>query len=136
MEARDGPLSREAVRMPAPHRRTTTQRGLGWTHQKHRAGLLRRHLDGTPCPCSRLDCGPGCPCRRAGRGLPMWRDPTRNVDGMALEADHQLARSRGGRVADRLLLATCNRSRGDGTRTYRPGGGEEHYRPPTSSRDW
>jgi hypothetical protein len=46
----------------------------------------------------------------------MYRDRSRNVDGMALEADHTVARARGGTRADRLLIATCNRSRGDGTR--------------------
>lgn len=47
----------------------------------------------------------------------MWRDPASNVDLMPLEADHgALARSLGGGKADRLLIATCNRSRGNGTR--------------------
>ena len=46
----------------------------------------------------------------------MYRDPARNYDGMPLEADHEQARSQGGTRATRLLLATCNRSRGDGTR--------------------
>jgi hypothetical protein len=48
----------------------------------------------------------------------MWRDPTLNPDGLPLEADHTIARSQGGTHADRLLLATCNRSRGDGTRAH------------------
>lgn len=97
-----------------PAHRTTTQRGLGWTHQKRREQLLRNHTDGTPCPCQ-PGCGPGCICRGT-NGLPMYRDPARNPDRMPLEADHTLARSLGGTTADRLLLATCNRSRGDGTR--------------------
>ena len=46
----------------------------------------------------------------------MYRDPMLNPDGLPLEADHTIARSQGGVLADRLLLATCNRSRGDGTR--------------------
>ena len=46
----------------------------------------------------------------------MYRDKALNVDGMALEANHTTARSQGGRRADRLLIATCNRSCGDGTR--------------------
>ncbi|NUR09343.1 MAG: hypothetical protein HOQ45_20360 [Nocardioidaceae bacterium] len=61
----------------------------------------------------------------------MYRDPARNPDGMPLEADHTQARSQGGRRADRLLLATCNRSRGDGTRTVTPTG-----RPDWWTRDW
>lgn len=92
-------------------------RGLGWAHQQQRRRLLARHRDGTPCPCLDDDtCGPACPCRPAGVGLPMHRKAERNADGMPLEADHTLARSQGGTLADRLMLATCNRSRGDGTR--------------------
>jgi hypothetical protein len=83
----------------------------------------------------------------------MYRDPSRNVDGLTLEADHTLARSQGGTRADRLLLATCNRSRGDGTRLGRAdsgygqvtGGTEGPWPinpmvgkpvPPWQSRDW
>ena len=96
---------------------TTTQQGLGWTHQKRRAALLAAHEDGTPCPCLADDaCGPACLCRPHGRGLPMYADPTLNADGLALHADHSQSRSRGGRMADRLMLATCNTSRGDGSR--------------------
>lgn len=99
---------------------SSTARGLGYAHRKIRARLIANHADGTPCPCLAEDmCGRGCPCRRAGRGLPMYRDANLNVDGMALEADHSIARSLGGTKADRLLLATCNRSRGDGTRVGR-----------------
>lgn len=98
-------------------KKTTTGRGLGWEHQQQRERLLRRHVDGTPCPCLDLDdCGQACPCRPAGRGLPMYRDPSRNVDGRALQADHPIARSQGGRTAERLLLAVCNGSRGSGDR--------------------
>lgn len=106
--------------MPPHPARTTTQRGLGWTHQQRRAAMLRRHVDGTPCPCRPEDCGPGCPCRAAGRPLPMHRDPRLNADHMPLEADHTQPRSLGGTHADRLMLATCNRSRGDGTRRPTP----------------
>lgn len=107
-------------RTPAPAGPSTTARGLGWHHQRERARLLTLHVDGTPCPCLELDdCGPACPCRRLGVGVPMYRDPARNLDGRALQADHPLARSLGGRVASRLLLATCNASRGNGTRGRR-----------------
>lgn len=91
----------------------TTERGLGWTHQKRRARLLKRHIDGTPCPCQ-PGCGPGCICASNPYGLPMYRDPARNPDGLPLDADHSIARALGGTHADRLLLATCNRSRGTG----------------------
>ncbi len=46
----------------------------------------------------------------------MHRDPTRNPDQRALHADHTRARAHGGHLADRLLHATCNERRGDGTR--------------------
>ena len=44
----------------------------------------------------------------------MYREAWRNPDGRPLEADHSIARSLGGTKADRLLLSTCNRSRGNG----------------------
>ncbi|TFV90403.1 hypothetical protein [Blastococcus sp. CT_GayMR16] len=101
-----------------PARKSTTERGLGWQHQQDKRRTLARHKDGDPCPCLDLnDCGPACLCRPHGEGLPMYRDAARNPDGMPLELDHTLARSQGGTRGDRLLLATCNRSRGDGTRT-------------------
>lgn len=116
-------------------RKTTTGKGLGWQHQQQRARLLRSHRDGAPCPC--LDdnrCGPGCLCRPHGHGQPMYRDASRNPDGMPLEADHgELARSLGGKRADRLLLATCNRSRGDGTRIH---AASPMTRPAWWTRDW
>jgi len=108
--------------------KTTTQRGLGWEHQQQAAMLLRSHRDGTPCPCLEDGtCGPACLCRPGGRGLPMYRDRTRNADGRQLQADHTRARSQGGKRADRLMLATCNGSRGDGTRTPQA---------PTEASDW
>lgn len=119
--------------MPAS-RKTTTGKGLGWPHQQQKRRAISAHTDGTPCPCLDLnDCGPACPCRAAGQGLPMYRDPTRNVDGMMLELDHTLARSQGGKRGDRLLLATCNRSRGDGTRTT---ASAPFTRPASWTRDW
>lgn len=120
-------------------RPTTSEKRLGWPHQEKRRRLLASHTDGTPCPCLTPvdDCGPRCPCRAAGHGLPMYRDPARNPDGRALQADHTQARSRGGRaLADRLLLATCNASRGDGTRTPTPAGTTTRTRPAWWTRDW
>lgn len=107
-------------------------RTLDWAHKKQRARLIRNHRDGTPCPCLELnDCGDSCPCRAAGRGLPMYQDPARNPDRAPLEADHTIAWSQGGRRADRLLLRTCNRSRGDGTRAA-----AELGRPSWWTREW
>lgn len=81
--------------------KTTTERGLGWDHQRKREALLAVHRDGTPCWwCSR----------------PMYRDKHRNFDGQALAADHVRARAHGGTVASRLLHGSCNSSRGDGSR--------------------
>ncbi|MBF6411214.1 hypothetical protein [Nocardia farcinica] len=92
-------------------RRTTTQRGLGWTHRQQVAGLKARHVDGTPCWwCDR----------------PMYRDAGRNWDRRTLEGDHSKARSLGGTRADRLLHSTCNRERGDGRR--------DHMRPAITGR--
>jgi hypothetical protein len=107
---------RRGVVVPARKKRTTTQRGLGWDHQKRRDQLLKNHADGTPCPCQ-PGCGKNCPCQELppGQGLPMFRNATRNLDHRPLEADHTRARSRpGSGLADRLLLSTCNRSRGAG----------------------
>ncbi len=42
----------------------------------------------------------------------MYRNKALNADRMSLEADHSTPRAHGGTVADRLMLATCNRSRG------------------------
>lgn len=39
----------------------------------------------------------------------MWKFQT-------LDADHEVARSRGGRKANRLLHASCNRARKDGSK--------------------
>lgn len=84
-------------------RRTTTQRGLGWTHRQHVAGLRARHVDGSACWWC---------------GQPMFRDAGRNWDRRTLEGDHSKARSLGGTRADRLLHSVCNRQRGDGRRDH------------------
>ncbi|OZF09828.1 hypothetical protein CH300_00155 [Rhodococcus sp. 15-1154-1] len=72
--------------------KTTSQKGLGWDHQQTRKHLLAVHVDGTPC----------AHCKK-----PMFK-------WQALDADHELARSQGGTKANRLLHASCNRSRKDG----------------------
>lgn len=85
---------------PTPPK-TTTERGLGWEHQRKREALLAVHRDGAPCWwCAR----------------PMYRDKARNFDGQALAADHIQARANGGTAAGRLLHGSCNSSRGDGSR--------------------
>jgi hypothetical protein len=94
------------TRKPRP---TSTQRGLGWQHTQARERLLARHRDGRACWWC---------------GLPMWRDAMRNPDRRPLRADHTRARSRGGTTADRLLHASCNEARSDGT--------HDHQRPAAS----
>ena len=85
---------------PAPVKPlTTTERGLGWEHQKVRDRLLAVHVDGTPCWWC---------------GKPMFRDKTRNHDRLPLAADHGHARKHGGTKADKLLHFTCNSSRKEG----------------------
>lgn len=81
---------------------SSTARGLGHDHQVQRARLLNRHVDGSSCWWC---------------GKPLYRNPARNPDGRVLHADHSRPRSTYGRsAADRLLHASCNESRGDGTR--------------------
>lgn len=92
--------------------KTTTERGLGWDHQKQRERLIRAHVDGTPCWW----------CMR-----PMFRDRVHNWDhdpaspdpsSGSLAADHSHARAHGGLKADRLLHGKCNKERGDGSRDH------------------
>lgn len=86
--------------------RTTTERGLGWTHQQQTQALKDTHIDGTPCWWC---------------GRPMFLDPDRNWDHRALSGDHTVPRADGGTITDRLLHGTCNSERGDGSRDdHRP----------------
>ncbi|NKR41992.1 hypothetical protein GS503_14355 [Rhodococcus hoagii] len=92
--------------------KSTTERGLGWQHQKERDALLRVHVEGTPCWWC---------------GKPMHRDRTQNWDydpdspdraSGSLAADHSHARAHGGTKADRLLHGRCNKERQDGSRDH------------------
>jgi 5-methylcytosine-specific restriction endonuclease McrA len=87
---------------------SSSARGLGWDHQKRRALLLRRHVEGSPCGV----------CLQ-----PMFRSQD-------LDADHTVPRSQGGVRADRLLHSSCNRSRGDGSR------GDGVWAPLRTNVDW
>lgn len=82
--------------MPGTHRRTTTQRGLGHRHKQQVEHLKRQHIEGTPCWWC---------------GQPMYL-------AQGLSGDHSIPRSAGGTLADRLLHATCNTERGDGSRDH------------------
>ncbi|NKS97484.1 hypothetical protein [Prescottella equi] len=92
--------------------RTTTERGLGWAHQKERTHLLRIHVDGTPCWWC---------------GKPMHREAELNWDRRVLAADHSHARAQGGTQADRLLHSICNKQRQDGR--------NDHQRPAVTGED-
>jgi hypothetical protein len=48
----------------------------------------------------------------------MHAEPQHNWDREPLHADHTTARSKGGKHAERLLHATCNRQRGNGSRDH------------------
>lgn len=109
--------------------RTTTEKGLGWQHQKDRRYLLTRHRDGTSC----YWCGQS-----------MYRDRTRNWDydpestdpaSGSLAADHSHARAHGGMKADRLLHGICNKERGEGARDHlRPALAKQP--PAVNTMDW
>jgi hypothetical protein len=73
-------------------RLTTTQQGLGWTHQKERKRQLQE-----------LARHPGTPCHRCGRPMYVWQK---------LDLDHLVARALGGQGPRRLAHARCNRQAG------------------------
>ena len=77
--------------MPKTHG-TTTERGLGWDHQKERARLLPFAYH-TACPMC---------------GATMWPD-------QQLDLDHRLPRVFGGSTAEgggQIVHASCNRAEG------------------------
>lgn len=95
------------------HRLTTTQRGLGYKHQRLRERLLP-HAWGTPCPlCGKL-----------------------MLKGQDLDLDHEIPRALGGKAGQgRMTHRHCNRSAG-----ARLGNALRGRRTPTprriSSRRW
>lgn len=71
--------------------RSTTERGLGWDHQKRRAAALKVFREGEPCPLC---------------GYPMSRR-------QRLDLDHVTPRVLGGTDGpSRMAHATCNRRAG------------------------
>ncbi|MCK0517881.1 hypothetical protein [Williamsia sp. DF01-3] len=89
--------------MASTRTKTTTQKGLGYDHQRQAARLKRTHVDGTPCWW----------CNK-----PMYLEAERNWDREVLAADHTHTRATGGTKADRLLHGRCNKQRGDGSRDH------------------
>jgi hypothetical protein len=71
-------------------RRTTTQRGLGYPHQREGKRLRAGLRDGTPCPY-------------CGRGMYRWQE---------LDVDDWPGRMFGGPQIKRLAHRYCNRSAG------------------------
>ncbi|WP_064255867.1 hypothetical protein RBB84_02530 [Rhodococcus sp. D-6] len=84
---------------PKPKARNKKQE-LGYAHQQVRKRLLAKHQDGSACWWC---------------GEPMYADAASNPDGLALAADHDVARVNGGIKASRLLHGACNSQRGDGS---------------------
>lgn len=83
-----------------PKPKQAHERGYDWTHRRNRQRLLYNLVDGSPCPFC---------------GKPLHKEPAKNFDGAALEADHTKdIKHHGQNPADRLIHRTCNRSRGDG----------------------
>lgn len=101
--------------------KSTTAKGLGWSHQKQRKRLLRNLVDGTECYWC---------------GNRLFREPTKNWDGHPLEADHSTSRSNGGTQADRLLHKRCNASRGDGSRDHLRPALRSQLSPTLTTREW
>jgi len=91
---------------------TTTERGLGWEHQKRRKAAVAAFVPGTPC---------------AYCGEPMW-----NV--RQLDLDHVLPRAAGGaRGPVRLVHRACNRAEGFNAAVRARGGSPETK---TNSEEW
>lgn len=84
--------------MPAPHKRTTTQRGYGHTHQRIAKALKLAAL-GQPCP------GPS-----SGPRSPNCVGTMRSITDM--DADHGTPLSQGGTQPNRVCCRACNRSHG------------------------
>ena len=83
-----------------PRKKQAHEAGYGWDHRRNRARLMYNLVDGSPCPF----------CGKA-----LYKEPAKNFDGAALEADHTKdIKHHGQNPADRLIHRTCNRSRGDG----------------------
>ena len=82
---------------------SSSERGYGALHKRHRRRLLALLEEGTPCPVC---------------GMPMYLDPKKNFDEAPLEADHppghaqKYATNKRANPPRRLLHRRCNRSGG------------------------
>lgn len=90
-----GSSSRKAPRVERAARRVTDRSWMA-RHQRQAKRLKDKHHEGDPCWWC---------------GEPMYLE-------QGLDADHSIARAKGGTEADRLLHSTCNRQRGDGTHDH------------------
>ncbi|AYA26723.1 hypothetical protein C6369_021295 [Rhodococcus rhodochrous] len=89
---------------PRPKQARNKNAELGRKHKANRARMLAKLQPGEPC----WWCGEG-----------MYKEPESNPDGLALAADHEVARVNGGVKASRLLHGACNSQRGDGEHDHR-----------------
>ncbi|HET6908892.1 MAG TPA: hypothetical protein VFH54_06090 [Mycobacteriales bacterium] len=94
-------------------RRTTTEQGLGWEHQKLRRKLLPKAY-GTPCGyCGQL-----------------------MVRGQPLDLDHSTPRAFGGVRGDRMVHRRCNQSAGGRIGAAMTNGTLHKLRRRRTSRSW
>lgn len=106
--------------MPNRDPRSTTQRGLGWSHQRERKAAMAVFADGSPCPFC---------------GRPMFR-------WQRLHWDHSVPRVVGGNGPRRWAHGKCNEQAGARLGHRRGGRGTRQRVPPpsydvgTASRDW
>lgn len=108
-EQQANPTTPSDAAPPAKPKRSTTEKGLGWTHQQERDALLRAHRDGDICWWC---------------GLPMYKTQQLHADHSVTRAEHRRRGLPGRPKADRLLHGLnqdgirCNQSRGDGSRDH------------------
>jgi hypothetical protein len=95
LQAGEGRRPSHARLMPAASRgETAAARGYGYDHQQRRKALLPDAL-GTPCPL-----------RVSSKCTGLMTDPA------LMDLDHSKALAQGGRVGDRIVCSSCNRSAG------------------------
>lgn len=112
-----------------PKKASSTQRGYDYAHQRRRKVLLAQMQDGSPCE----ECG-----------KPRYKEPAKNFDGFALEADHppgsaqKYAENKRNNPAKRLIHKTCNARGGawDKLPAQTAGHTKSKSLPPTNTFTW